>query len=89
MRFEWDPEKARTNRIKHGVSFETAMQVWRDPHAIFFVDDHVDGEERWHAIGVVGSATMLLVVYVERGEDVVRLISARKAVPWERRTYEQ
>ena len=51
--FEWDPEKARTNLAKHGITFEAARHVWDDPRAIFSHEDTIDFEERWHGIGVV------------------------------------
>ncbi len=90
--FEWDPEKARTNLAKHGVSFETAREVWDDPSIVWYADDIVDNELRWHAIGVVGFVTMLLVVHTLRNTasgEAVRIISARKAAPRERKRYEQ
>ena len=88
--FEWDPEKARTNLAKHGITFEAARHVWDDPRAIFSHEDTVDFEERWHGIGVVGYTTVLLVVFLFRDpsdEERVRIISARKATPRERMKY--
>jgi hypothetical protein len=90
--FEWDPEKARSNLAKHGVSFETAREVWDDPRIVWYADDIVDNELRWHAIGVVGFVTLLLVVHTHRDSatgEVVRIVSARKAAPRERKRYEQ
>jgi uncharacterized protein len=91
FRFEWDPAKALTNRRKHGVSFEDAMYVFDDSHALF-ERDHIDdgGEERWHALGLAGGVAVLLVAHVmrEKGE-VIRLISARRATRKERYYYEQ
>ena len=90
--FEWDPEKARSNLAKHGVSFETAREVWDDPRIVWYADDIVDNELRWHAIGVVGFVTLLLVVHTLRDSatgEVVRIVSARKAAPRERKRYEQ
>ena len=90
MSFEWDAEKARTNLEKHGVSFETATRVWDDPlHEIYF-DRMEDGESRWHAMGCVDGVVVLLVVHTHSSldEDHIRIVSARRATPRERRRYE-
>ena len=95
MRFEWDGEKNRINRLKHGgIAFETAALVFDDPHAIFREDRIVAGEQRWHAIGAVEKAVLLIVhVYrmeYENGEEeIIRIISAREASQRERRIYIQ
>src|SRR5256885_3235262 len=94
MRFEWDPKKDRVNQSKHdGLDFETAARVFDDPQVILRQDRAVDGEERWHAIGSVSEA-VLLVVHVYReddvhGEEIIRIISAREANQRERRIYFQ
>ena len=94
MRFEWDSNKNRINRTKHnGLDFETAARVFDDPHVILMHDRISGGEQRWHAIGAV-SAALLLVVYVYRedgvnGEEIIRIISAREANQRERRIYIQ
>jgi uncharacterized DUF497 family protein len=62
VHFVWDPGKARRNLAKHGVDFEEAVSVWSDPLCVIFPDRFVDGEQRWHAIGVVGPVTLLVVV---------------------------
>jgi uncharacterized DUF497 family protein len=88
--FEWDPEKARSNLAKHGVSFETAREVWDDPELVVYVDRTIDHEQRWRALGAVGLVTILFVVFVYRGpldEERVRIISARRATPRERKDY--
>jgi hypothetical protein len=91
MTFEWDEGKARANLAKHGVSFQLACRVWDDPH--YDVASQVEnGEERWVAIGTVRASMILVVVHVYRGgddEEVVRIISARKATSHERRRDEQ
>ena len=92
MRFVWDEEKNRKNRIKHKVSFETASLVFHDPHALSIQDRIANGEERWQTLGLVGGIVILLVahsVQEEYQEEVIRIISARKATPRERRAYEQ
>jgi uncharacterized DUF497 family protein len=92
MRFTWDEHKSRQNRVKHRVSFETAVLVFDDPYAVSVQDRVVDGEERWQTVGLVGGVTVLLVAHTtqgEHGEEIVHIISARKATPHERRTYER
>jgi uncharacterized DUF497 family protein len=92
LRFEWDPDKAASNLRKHGVSFETAARVFRDPAALLEQDRMVNGERRWQALGVVEGFTMLLVAHVVHEEahtEVIRIISARPANRQERRRYEE
>ena len=93
MRFEWNEHKDRRNRVRHGVSFETARLVFDDPRAISIQDRHENGEERWQTLGRIGHTVILLVAHTyrenEAGEEIVRIISARKATPKERRRYEQ
>ena len=93
LRFEWDRVKAVSNRRKHGVSFEDAMQVFDDPYALF-EHDRIDesGDVRWQALGLAGGAAVLVVahtVWEESGDEVVRLISARRATRKERERYEK
>lgn len=92
MRWTWDPGKAAANRAKHGLSFELAAAVFEDPFHLSKPDPHPDGD-RWHTIGLVGSVMVLVVhTWPERfggGEEVGRIISARKATPRERRAYEE
>jgi uncharacterized protein len=94
IRFEWDPIKARTNHRKHGISFEEAVNVFDDPYALFEQDriDNETGELRWQAIGLVEEVVLLLVAHTvrEEGQDeLIRLISARRATRKERNRYEQ
>jgi uncharacterized protein len=94
MRFEWNAEKNRINQAKHdGLDFETAARVFDDPGVVVMRDRVVEGEERWHAVGAV-SAALLLVVHVYQedksdGEEIIRIISAREADQRERRIYIQ
>ena len=92
MRLEWNEEKNRRNRAKHKVSFEAAQYVLDDPFALSIRDRVVNGEERWQTIGRAAGISVLLVVHADReetGEEVIRIISARKATPRERRVYEE
>jgi len=90
--FEWDAAKADANWRKHGVRFETAMRVFADPFALIEQDRIEVGEYRWRATGSPDAgATLLVVAHVwrgDRGEEVIRIISARRADRAERRRYE-
>ncbi|CAM5589227.1 hypothetical protein ATER59S_05254 [Aquamicrobium terrae] len=78
MEFEWDRGKADSNLGKHGVDFSDAAGVFEDTGASHVLDETMDyGEDRFRAVGIV-KGTVLVVVYVERGERI-RIISARKA----------
>ena len=95
FQLEWDPAKNLSNQRKHGVSFEEAAQVFRDPLFLSWKDRVQDGEERWQACGEVDGLSMLIIAHIIREEvedgtliEVVRIISARRAEPKERRRYE-
>jgi len=92
MRFEWDGTKNRRNLRKHKISFESAKLVFDDPHALSVLEREVEGEDRWQTVGVICGSMIVVVAhtYGEEGdEEVVRIISARKASPSERRAYEK
>ena len=92
MQFVWDEVKNRANKVKHGFSFELAKLVFDDPLHLSVPDRHEHGEERWLTIGLIGSVVLLVVIhtYVEQnGEEVIRIISARKATKRERARYEE
>jgi hypothetical protein len=86
MPYQWDPDKAETNRRKHGIEFADAVVVLEDESAITIEDDDVD-EDRYITIGLDAFGRVLIVVYTWRGEDI-RIISARAATRHERRQYE-
>jgi uncharacterized protein len=88
MIFEYDPQKAQSNRQKHGVSFAEAELVFFDPLAIHDVDPDSKSEERFIAIGMANSGRLLVVVYTMRS-DSIRLISARRATRQETKAYEE
>ena len=89
MRFEWDEEKATLNLEKHGVSFAEATEVFFDPNALEGYDaEHSIDERRFFIIGL-SSRRLLFVIYAEREGDVIRIISARRAVKREQESYEQ
>ena len=86
MQFTWDAEKARGNKRKHQVDFETAARVFLDLDRLEYYDmEHGEKEERWIAIGLV-DPLILLVAYTERGKTI-RIISARKANKNEQKAY--
>lgn len=90
VRFEWDESKERTNIVKHGVGFDEARKVFSDPHVIIREDRVVEGEERLHAIGYVDRVLLVVHTIREEGLDaIIRIISARKATPAERKLYEE
>ena len=92
MLIEWDEAKNRSNLVKHGVSFDVARLVFDDPLHLSVQDRDVGGEERWQTFGLVGGVVVLLVAHTWQGtdgEEVVRLVSARKATARERLRYEQ
>ena len=89
MRFEWDRRKARRNLIRHGVSFEEASTVFRDPLSATAEDPHHSlDEERFITFGVSARGRLLVVATTERG-DTIRIISARPATASERAIYEE
>jgi uncharacterized DUF497 family protein len=84
--FEWDQAKAAANSADHGVSFETARAVFKDPFAIERLDDRENyGEERFILIGM-GEGAVLTIVYAQRAGRY-RLISARRATKHEQDDY--
>lgn len=90
IRFEWDPAKAASNRLKHGVRFETAARVFADPLALTEFDGFDRSEARWRTIGLVDGVQLLVVAHTQRddnGDEIIRIISARRADPRERRRY--
>jgi uncharacterized DUF497 family protein len=91
--FEWDTAKAKANLKKHRVSFETAARVFADPFAVTTQDRIEGGEYRWQTLGMVDGVVLLLVAHTlqeaEDGGELIRIISARRADPKEKRNYEK
>ena len=88
MSFQWDPQKARINFQKHGISFEEAKQVFDDPLFLTYADpDHSFEERRFVIMGELPDRRLLIVSYTDRDQDT-RIISARPATRQERRNYE-
>jgi uncharacterized protein len=89
VRFEWDPRKSRANKAKHGVSFEEARTAFLDEHARVIPDpQHSDEEDRFVLLGLSVQLRVLVVCHCYREADqIIRIISARRADPTERRQY--
>lgn len=87
LEFEWDRRKAAANLRMHGVSFELAKTVFRDPFGVERIDDREPyAEERFLTIGMGAGEILLFVVHTER-EDRIRIISARRATQYEQDDY--
>ena len=91
MKFEWDENKNQINQHKHGISFEEVQSVFEDVYAILFDDpDHSDQEERFLLIGMSTARGVCIVSHCYRGaDDIIRIISARKATRTERSEYNE
>ena len=92
--FDWDSAKAASNAAKHGVTFEEAMTVFRDPLSRSILDsDHGSGEERWVTLGETSTGNLLVVVHTwadaEPDRSTVRIISARRPTANETRQYRE
>lgn len=87
IRFVWDRGKAELNLRKHGVSFETACEIFFDPLVRLLRSEMIGGEDRDAALGMTEEWKLLVVVHTFRQESI-RLISARPATPRERESYE-
>jgi len=87
MKLEWDPDKASTNRTKHGVEFEEAATCLLDSNALVLEDRSAEGESRWILVGLSTKPRLLTIVYTVRNEERIRLISARKATRKEAQNY--
>ena len=89
--FEWDEKKSRINKQKHGVSFEEAKTVFFDERALFVEDpDHSESEDRFILLGFSAALRLLVVCHCYRDqENVIRIISARKATWPEAQSYKK
>lgn len=88
MHFEWGEAKNRINIEKHGIDFNDVKDIFNHPMLTQLDNREHYGEERWVAIGWIKSI-LGVVVYVERYDDVIRIISARKATKQEAKYYGQ
>lgn len=86
LKFDWDKSKAKVNYAKHGVSFDLAKGVFKDLLAIEYLDDRQDYDEERLVIIGMAEGHLLFVVYTER-DEVIRIISARRATKYEQEAY--
>ena len=89
MKFQFNPDKAISNRKKHGVSFSDAEGVFYDELAIHTEDIYSEGESRFIAVGMGSAGQILVVVYTTYLGEEIRLISARRATHKEIKSYER
>ncbi|XGV99669.1 MAG: BrnT family toxin [Leptolyngbya sp. BL-A-14] len=88
MKFEWDQQKNQTNIAKHELDFADASQIFRLPLRIALDDRQDYGEERWIGLGML-NGRVVVVVFTEPDNETIRILSLRKALPYERKLYEQ
>jgi uncharacterized DUF497 family protein len=90
IQFEWDELKNQSNIKKHKVSFEEAKTIFDDPNGLLIHDpDHSDDEDRFILLGMSTQLSLLVVAHCYREDDeVIRIISARKAEKRESKAYE-
>ena len=87
FKFEWDDQKAASNLLKHGVSFDEAVSVFGDGLALSFADtDRAEIEDRSRAYGIPNKARLLVVIHTDR-RNGIQIISARKATRYEKGIY--
>jgi len=88
-RFEWDPAKERANRVKHGLSFQDASELFSSGVDCLDIydEEHSFDEDRFIAVGPIRLG-LIVVVYTEREESVIRILSARMATTDERERFE-
>jgi uncharacterized DUF497 family protein len=90
IQFEWDEAKNKSNRSKHGIWFEEARSVFADAFSRVLLDEeHSDAEDRFLIVGMSAQGNLLMVVHCYRNDDIIRLISARKATKSEAEFYEK
>lgn len=91
LAFDWDEGKNSSNQKKHGISFEEAETVFVDENALLIHDpDHSGEEDRFVLLGLSAKLRMLVVNHCYRKNDeVIRIISARKATRMERKQYRE
>ena len=89
MQFEWDEKKNNENITKHGLDFADALQVFENP-LLAKLDDREDyGEDRWIGISMMSNGIIVVIVFTEKEQETIRIISMRKATKNERTRYEK
>ncbi len=91
MKFEWDEAKNKQNIKKHGFDLTDAQELFTGNDPLFVAPDSREdyGEERWKGIGVLQGVVVVVVVFAERRDDTIRIISLRKANLREKKAYEE
>ena len=89
VRFQWDQKKDEANQQKHGLSFDKAEELFTsDDYLEIHDEEHSVDEDRFIAIGAI-RVGIIVVVFTEREEDIIRILSARKATKKEARLFYQ
>ncbi len=88
MKFEWDRQKNQANIAKHEIDFADAPKVFQLPLRVSLDKRQDYGEERWIGIGML-DGRVVIIVFTEPDEQTIRVISLRKALPYERKRYER
>jgi len=88
VNFEWDEEKSEVNLRKHGFDFADAWEIFESPMRVALDTREDYGEDRLNGIGLLGNR-IVVVVFTERGEEIIRIISVRKALKHERKKFEE
>ena len=89
MRFEWDEKKNNENIRKHGLDFADAWQVFGNPLLAKLDERENYGEDRWIGIGMMSNGIVVVLLFTEREQETIRIISMRKATKNERTGYEK
>jgi len=88
--YEWDSRKADRNLRKHGVAFDEAVTVFRDPLALTYDDpDHSLDEHRFITVGTSTRQRLLFVAHADRGDNRIRIVSARRTTRGESNAYQE
>lgn len=87
LKFTWDERKRQTNIKKHGIDFADVTGIFYDDETIIIEDPEHYDEQRYIALGIDAKSRVVVVVHVYREEDVIRIISARKADPTEHQQF--
>jgi uncharacterized DUF497 family protein len=88
VKYEWDEEKNEENIRKHGFDFADAWEIFESPMRVALDTREDYGEDRLNGVGLLGNR-IVVVVFTERGEDIIRIISLRKALKHERKKFEE
>jgi len=88
VKFAWDAKKAAANKRKHGVTFQEAASCFDDPNGCYLRSEAPSYEDRLILIGLSTKLRLLFVVHAEVGRDAIRIVSARRASPAQRRIYD-